>query len=180
MQIWSTWWGTRWRWRGQWPKVSFYSFIFSKLHWNIFLYYACPWRNFIMFYLSKLTFSYQNFRKYKLPASCIIPFPKWNDPSSTQEFPSGRNVLAVYPGTTALYKATVISTPRKVRILAITVINNHISIRITCSTSYSSVNLLKYHLYFLIYIELTTKLLVRIFGVQSTILYLSRGNQMSK
>ncbi|XVF14016.1 hypothetical protein REPUB_Repub09cG0020000 [Reevesia pubescens] len=55
-------------------------------------------------------------RKYKLPASCIIPFPKRNDPSSTQEFPAGRPVLAVYPGTTALYKATVISTPRKVTI----------------------------------------------------------------
>ncbi|KAK6267279.1 hypothetical protein QUC31_018116 [Theobroma cacao] len=52
-------------------------------------------------------------RKYKLPVSCIIPFPKRNDPSSTQEFPAGRHVLAVYPGTTALYKATVISTPRK-------------------------------------------------------------------
>ncbi|XP_021891993.1 uncharacterized protein LOC110810214 isoform X1 [Carica papaya] len=53
-------------------------------------------------------------RKYKLPMSCIIPFPKRNDPSSVPEFPSGRHVLAVYPGTTTLYKATVISTPRKV------------------------------------------------------------------
>lgn len=52
-------------------------------------------------------------RKYKLPLSCIIPFPKRNDPSSVQEFSPGRHVLAVYPGTTALYKATVISTPRK-------------------------------------------------------------------
>ncbi|KAK4845715.1 hypothetical protein QYF36_008260 [Acer negundo] len=52
-------------------------------------------------------------RKYKLPMSCIIPFPKRNDVSSVQEFPSGRHVLAVYPGTTALYKATVVSTPRK-------------------------------------------------------------------
>ncbi|XP_010528211.1 PREDICTED: uncharacterized protein LOC104805361 isoform X3 [Tarenaya hassleriana] len=52
-------------------------------------------------------------RKYKLPMSCILPFPKRNDPSSTQEFPPGKHVLAVYPGTTALYKATVISTPRK-------------------------------------------------------------------
>ncbi|XP_010555935.1 PREDICTED: uncharacterized protein LOC104825315 isoform X3 [Tarenaya hassleriana] len=52
-------------------------------------------------------------RTYKLPMSCILPFPKRNDPSSTQEFPSGKQVLAVYPGTTALYKATVISTPRK-------------------------------------------------------------------
>ncbi|KAB2023061.1 hypothetical protein ES319_D07G255600v1, partial [Gossypium barbadense] len=52
-------------------------------------------------------------KTYKLSASCIIPFPERNDPSGTQEFPAGRNVLAVYPETTALYKATVISTPRK-------------------------------------------------------------------
>ncbi|CAA7055227.1 unnamed protein product [Microthlaspi erraticum] len=52
-------------------------------------------------------------RIYMLPMSCIIPFPKGNDPWSTQEFPPGKHVLAVYPGTTALYKATVISTPRK-------------------------------------------------------------------
>ncbi|GLT33190.1 hypothetical protein SLA2020_077960 [Shorea laevis] len=52
-------------------------------------------------------------RKYKLPMSCIIPFPKRNDPASVPEFLFGKHVLAVYPGTTALYKATVISTPRK-------------------------------------------------------------------
>ncbi|KAK1568334.1 hypothetical protein Q3G72_023233 [Acer saccharum] len=52
-------------------------------------------------------------RKYKLHMSFIIPFPKRNDLSSVPEFPPGRHVLAVYPGTTALYKATVISTPRK-------------------------------------------------------------------
>ncbi|XP_050223261.1 SAGA-associated factor 29 homolog A-like isoform X2 [Mercurialis annua] len=52
-------------------------------------------------------------RKYKLPMSCIIPFPKKTDPSSAPDFPSGRHVLAVYPGTTALYKATVVSPPRK-------------------------------------------------------------------
>ncbi|OAO92109.1 SGF29b [Arabidopsis thaliana] len=52
-------------------------------------------------------------RTYKLPMSCILPFPKRNDPSNTQEFPPGKHVLAVYPGTTALYKATVVSTPRK-------------------------------------------------------------------
>ncbi|KAH1083087.1 hypothetical protein J1N35_022848 [Gossypium stocksii] len=39
---------------------------------------------------------YSGQKKYKLPASCIIPFPKRNDPSSTQEFPAGRNVLTVY------------------------------------------------------------------------------------
>ncbi|GAV84436.1 DUF1325 domain-containing protein [Cephalotus follicularis] len=54
-------------------------------------------------------------RKYKLPMSHIIPFPKRNDPSSAPDFPPGRHVLAVYPGTTALYKATVINT-RKVNI----------------------------------------------------------------
>ncbi|XP_018483860.1 SAGA-associated factor 29 homolog A isoform X1 [Raphanus sativus] len=52
-------------------------------------------------------------RTYKLSMSCILPFPKRNDPSTTQEFQPGKHVLAVYPGTTALYKATVISTPRK-------------------------------------------------------------------
>lgn len=59
------------------------------------------------------------FRKYKLPMSCIIPFPKRNDPSSVLEFAPGRHVLAVYPGTTALYKATVENTPLKVTILFI-------------------------------------------------------------
>ncbi|RCV18573.1 hypothetical protein SETIT_3G311800v2 [Setaria italica] len=48
-------------------------------------------------------------RKYKLPMSCIIPFPKKGDPSSAPDFGHGRQVLAVYPGTTALYRATVAS-----------------------------------------------------------------------
>ncbi|CAL4907073.1 unnamed protein product [Urochloa decumbens] len=48
-------------------------------------------------------------RKYKLPMSCIIPFPKKGDPSSAPDFGQGRQVLAVYPGTTALYRATVAS-----------------------------------------------------------------------
>ncbi|THU51249.1 hypothetical protein C4D60_Mb06t29000 [Musa balbisiana] len=52
-------------------------------------------------------------RKYKLPMSHIIPFPKKNDPSSAPDFPPGRHVLAVYPGTTALYKATVVNSHRK-------------------------------------------------------------------
>lgn len=50
------------------------------------------------------------FRQYKLPMSHIIPFPKRTDPSSIQDFPPGRHVLAVYPGTTALYKATVVQS----------------------------------------------------------------------
>lgn len=52
-------------------------------------------------------------RKYKLPMSDIIPFPKRNDPSSLQDFPPGKHVLAVYPGTTALYKATVVQARKR-------------------------------------------------------------------
>ncbi|KAK4603505.1 hypothetical protein RGQ29_012143 [Quercus rubra] len=52
-------------------------------------------------------------RKYKLPMSRIIPFPKKNDLSNVQDFPTGSQVLAVYPGTTALYKATVVNGHRK-------------------------------------------------------------------
>lgn len=48
-------------------------------------------------------------KKYKLPMSYIIPFPKKGDPSSAPDFGQGRQVLAVYPGTTALYRATVAS-----------------------------------------------------------------------
>ncbi|CAL0332994.1 unnamed protein product [Lupinus luteus] len=52
-------------------------------------------------------------RQYKLPMGNIIPFPKSNDPSSAPDFPPGKHVLAVYPGTTALYKATVVHGHRK-------------------------------------------------------------------
>ncbi|XP_042960909.1 uncharacterized protein LOC122295757 isoform X1 [Carya illinoinensis] len=52
-------------------------------------------------------------RKYKLPMSNIIPFPKRNDPSTAQDSPPGRQVLAVYPGATALYKATVVNNNHK-------------------------------------------------------------------
>lgn len=45
--------------------------------------------------------------------SHIIPFPKRSDLSNIPDFPTGRHVLAVYPETTALYKATVCQT-RKV------------------------------------------------------------------
>lgn len=44
--------------------------------------------------------------------SHIIPFPKQNDPSTSQEFPPGKHVLAVYPKTTALYRATVVHAPK--------------------------------------------------------------------
>ncbi|XP_057831773.1 SAGA-associated factor 29 homolog A isoform X1 [Cryptomeria japonica] len=52
-------------------------------------------------------------RKYKLPLSCVIPFPKRTDSSTATEFPTGSQVLAVYPGTTALYKAAVVGSHRK-------------------------------------------------------------------
>ncbi|XP_057437377.1 SAGA-associated factor 29 homolog A-like isoform X2 [Lotus japonicus] len=52
-------------------------------------------------------------RQYKLPMANIIPFPKSNDPSSAPDFLPGKHVLAVYPGTTALYKATVVHCPRR-------------------------------------------------------------------
>eukprot|EP00246_Nothoceros_aenigmaticus_P001800 TRINITY_DN12445_c0_g1_i1.p1 TRINITY_DN12445_c0_g1~~TRINITY_DN12445_c0_g1_i1.p1 ORF type:complete len:287 (-),score=53.21 TRINITY_DN12445_c0_g1_i1:13-873(-) len=52
-------------------------------------------------------------RKYKLPASCVIPFPKRTDPSSAPDFPVSSQVLAVYPGATALYRAVVVSPARK-------------------------------------------------------------------
>lgn len=55
--------------------------------------------------------SYQ--RKFKLPPSHIIPFPKRTDPSNTPNFATGVQVLAVYPGTTALYKAIVSFSHRK-------------------------------------------------------------------
>ncbi|XP_051140231.1 SAGA-associated factor 29 homolog A-like isoform X2 [Andrographis paniculata] len=47
-------------------------------------------------------------KKYNLPMSHIIPFPKRSDLSSVPDFPRGTHVLAVYPETTALYKATVV------------------------------------------------------------------------
>uniref|UniRef100_A0A7N0UKR2 SGF29 C-terminal domain-containing protein n=1 Tax=Kalanchoe fedtschenkoi TaxID=63787 RepID=A0A7N0UKR2_KALFE len=55
-------------------------------------------------------------RRYKLPMSHIIPFPKRTDPANAPEYSPGRHVLAVYPGTTALYKATVVNGHRKRKI----------------------------------------------------------------
>ncbi|XP_026379537.1 SAGA-associated factor 29 homolog A-like [Papaver somniferum] len=52
-------------------------------------------------------------RTYKLPMSRIIPFPKRNDPSNAPDYPTGKCVLAVYPGTTALFRATVVNPHRK-------------------------------------------------------------------
>ncbi|KAL6554537.1 SAGA-associated factor 29 B [Orobanche hederae] len=52
-------------------------------------------------------------RKYRVPMTHIIPFPKWTDLSNVQDFPPGRHVLAVYPETTALYKATVVQARKR-------------------------------------------------------------------
>eukprot|EP00850_Spirogloea_muscicola_P005210 SM000023S07666 [mRNA] locus=s23:781405:784068:- [translate_table: standard] len=52
-------------------------------------------------------------RKYRLPASCIIPLPKRPELINISMFPPGSQVLAVYPGTTALYRARVAGPPRK-------------------------------------------------------------------
>ncbi|XP_073047666.1 SAGA-associated factor 29 homolog A-like [Primulina eburnea] len=52
-------------------------------------------------------------RKYKLPMSHIIPFPKGTDLSSAHDFPPGKHVLAVYPETTTLYKATVVQARKR-------------------------------------------------------------------
>lgn len=52
-------------------------------------------------------------RKYRLPMSHVIPFPKRNDPSGAQDFPPGKHVLALYPNTTALYKATVVQARKR-------------------------------------------------------------------
>lgn len=52
-------------------------------------------------------------RRYNLPISCIIPFPKRSDVNYSPDFPQGSHVLAIYPGTTALYKACVVGPQRK-------------------------------------------------------------------
>lgn len=72
---------------------------------------------FILFLLVLLVV--HSFRQYKLPMASIIPFPKSNDPSSAPDFPPGKHVLAVYPGTTALYKATVVQGHRRVIIISL-------------------------------------------------------------
>eukprot|EP00271_Cylindrocystis_brebissonii_P002570 TRINITY_DN13293_c1_g1_i1.p1 TRINITY_DN13293_c1_g1~~TRINITY_DN13293_c1_g1_i1.p1 ORF type:complete len:305 (-),score=63.10 TRINITY_DN13293_c1_g1_i1:1528-2442(-) len=47
-------------------------------------------------------------RKYSLPPSSIIPLPKPMD-AALPDFAAGTLVLAVYPGTTALYRASVLA-----------------------------------------------------------------------
>ncbi|XP_066384864.1 SAGA-associated factor 29 homolog A-like isoform X2 [Miscanthus floridulus] len=61
------------------------------------------------FVVKVIHFDKETKEKYKLPMSYIIPFPKKGGPSSAPDFGQGQQVLAVYPGTTALYRATVAS-----------------------------------------------------------------------
>ncbi|KAJ9076850.1 hypothetical protein DSO57_1022448 [Entomophthora muscae] len=52
--------------------------------------------------------------KYVLSAMYVIQLPDEQDLSFDNEFPSGHEVLALYPNTTCFYKATVIFPPSKV------------------------------------------------------------------
>ncbi|KAL3829549.1 hypothetical protein ACJIZ3_018351 [Penstemon smallii] len=54
-----------------------------------------------------------NEQRHKVPMSQIIPFPRRTDLSTAQDFPPGKHVLAVYPETTALYKATVVQARKR-------------------------------------------------------------------
>eukprot|EP00899_Mesostigma_viride_P028335 jgi/Mesvir1/8687/Mv02625-RA.1 len=52
-------------------------------------------------------------RTYVLPAASIIPLPKCLDPTGTHEWSRGSTVLALFPGTTAFYRARVLQPPSK-------------------------------------------------------------------
>lgn len=51
--------------------------------------------------------------------SHIIQFPKQTDPSTAKDFPPGEHVLAVYPETTTLYKATVVQAHKVIVLLSL-------------------------------------------------------------
>lgn len=55
------------------------------------------------------------FRYYMLSPKYVIPVPTPKEAELAQEIPVHKDVLALYPGTTCFYKATVISSPNKVR-----------------------------------------------------------------
>lgn len=121
--------------------MIFISCVFDTCHlctlhtcWSLFSFEGLDCRKYLLFISVHFIFYYDQlqqyfvqvtkflfsviaaFRKYKVPMSAIIPFPKRNDPSGALDFPTGKHVLAVYPGTTALYKATVVNGHRKVTI----------------------------------------------------------------
>lgn len=54
-------------------------------------------------------------RRYFIPPRNVIPVPDGHESQNLPEVPAGQDVLALYPGTTCFYKATVILPPNKVR-----------------------------------------------------------------
>lgn len=47
----------------------------------------------------------------------VIPVPSFEEAESLPEIPAQQDVLALYPGTTCFYKATVIAPPSKVGLI---------------------------------------------------------------
>lgn len=54
------------------------------------------------------------FRRYMLPPRYVIPVKSSEEAKLSAEIPARQDVLALYPGTTCFYKATVIAPPSKV------------------------------------------------------------------
>ncbi|XP_039839161.1 SAGA-associated factor 29 homolog A-like isoform X4 [Panicum virgatum] len=81
-------------------------------------------------------------KKYKLPMSCIIPFPKKGDASSAPDFGQGRQVLAVYPGTTALYRATVASHRKIAKSLMLLSFCHYLDVKPGCEKSRGSLTII--------------------------------------
>ncbi|KAI8341290.1 SGF29 tudor-like domain-containing protein [Chlamydoabsidia padenii] len=54
---------------------------------------------------------YGNTQRYMVSPRQVIPIPDITD--NRLEYPSGHHVLALYPGTTCFYKATVMVPPSK-------------------------------------------------------------------
>lgn len=52
-------------------------------------------------------------RRYLLPPRNVIPVPDSHETKQLPEFGIGQDVLALYPGTTCFYKATVVLPPNK-------------------------------------------------------------------
>ncbi|KAI9491600.1 SGF29 tudor-like domain-containing protein [Zychaea mexicana] len=52
-------------------------------------------------------------QRYLLPPRNVIPVPDGRDTRNLPELSAGQDVLALYPGTTCFYKATVILPPNK-------------------------------------------------------------------
>jgi hypothetical protein len=52
-------------------------------------------------------------QRYMLSPRYVIPVPSFEEAESLPEIPAQQDVLALYPGTTCFYKATVIAPPSK-------------------------------------------------------------------